>query len=332
MPYRLDYKYYQRRFHIPLRTAHGDWDIREGLLIRLEDAEGKTGYGEVAPVPGFTTESMEDAKAWLGQNQKIDTVTIGRIPSRLPCVRVALEWARMQIQGIMPSPEGGTVRVAALLPAGPSAVATIEKAQLAGHTAFKWKMGVMLAWEEMAILKDLIDRLKPGDQLRLDANGGLNHQEARLWMDHLSGCPIEYIEQPMGVRHLKTLWDLADYFPTPIALDESVSSFDDLRRAVDLEWPGYLVVKPVLLHRLEAFLAWRETVAARLVYSSAFETGIGYELCLHLATSDRRSNHAAGFGTTVLFEEDGLNHYQAVGQLSWTPLDPSSKDRLWNRL
>lgn len=42
-PYRLP-------FRTPLRTAHGPWTEREGILLRIVAADGRVGYGEIAPI------------------------------------------------------------------------------------------------------------------------------------------------------------------------------------------------------------------------------------------------------------------------------------------
>jgi O-succinylbenzoate synthase len=46
-----------------VRTAHGRWTVREGLLVRIERPDGTVGYGEAAPVPGFGSETVEADEA-----------------------------------------------------------------------------------------------------------------------------------------------------------------------------------------------------------------------------------------------------------------------------
>ena len=42
----------------PLTITH-----RDGALVRMEDAEGHVGWGDVAPLPGFSAESLAEACA-----------------------------------------------------------------------------------------------------------------------------------------------------------------------------------------------------------------------------------------------------------------------------
>ena len=55
MKYLFDFHYYKRNFKNPLRTSHGLWKTREGIIIRLENTEGKISYSEIAPIPFFQT-------------------------------------------------------------------------------------------------------------------------------------------------------------------------------------------------------------------------------------------------------------------------------------
>ncbi|PSR16406.1 hypothetical protein C8255_17945, partial [filamentous cyanobacterium CCP3] len=57
----LAVRQYRRRFLKPLHTAHGLWIWREGLLVRLQDSLDRVGYGEIAPIPWFGSETLEEA-------------------------------------------------------------------------------------------------------------------------------------------------------------------------------------------------------------------------------------------------------------------------------
>ena len=50
MSYRFEFRPYHRRFRQPVRTHHGDWQVREGLILKLTDEDGCSGFGEVAPL------------------------------------------------------------------------------------------------------------------------------------------------------------------------------------------------------------------------------------------------------------------------------------------
>lgn len=61
----LEWKRLVRRFRVPLRTATGEYAVRESIVVRLTDSAGRAGYGEVAPWPGFPVETLDAAEAQL---------------------------------------------------------------------------------------------------------------------------------------------------------------------------------------------------------------------------------------------------------------------------
>ena len=60
-----DFKLYS--YKIPLRKTlklkSVSIDSREGLILKIFDSDGNCGFGEIAPLPGFSRENLEEAKA-----------------------------------------------------------------------------------------------------------------------------------------------------------------------------------------------------------------------------------------------------------------------------
>jgi O-succinylbenzoate synthase len=64
-PCRLEFRRYRLPFRAPLRTAHGRWALREGFLVRVDRADGNSGFGEAAPVPGFPGSGVDEIEGAL---------------------------------------------------------------------------------------------------------------------------------------------------------------------------------------------------------------------------------------------------------------------------
>ncbi|MGL5795420.1 MAG: o-succinylbenzoate synthase, partial [Waterburya sp.] len=65
--FKFKFELYQYRFKQPLRTSHGVWQVREGIIISLIDQNGKTTQGEIAPLPWFGSETIAQAVEFCQQ-------------------------------------------------------------------------------------------------------------------------------------------------------------------------------------------------------------------------------------------------------------------------
>ncbi len=94
MSYSFCFRLYQRRFRQPLITSHGVWKVREGIIIRLSDRSGNVGWGEIAPVPWFGSESLAQAIAFCQElGSEVSEEVIASIASDLPASRFGFESA-----------------------------------------------------------------------------------------------------------------------------------------------------------------------------------------------------------------------------------------------
>ena len=115
MTHRFQFRRYKLPFRLPVRTAHGVWVEREGVLVRLEDEAGRVTYGEAAPIPDFGTETVDEVEAACRElGQIVDDARLDTVAANLGCLRNALAAARHEATAALHKYLG----VAALLPAG----------------------------------------------------------------------------------------------------------------------------------------------------------------------------------------------------------------------
>lgn len=322
----LAYKPYRRAFRTPLRTAHGDWAMREGVILRLVRDDGTVGYGEVAPLAWFGTENVETALRFLAlKRQEPDTP----VPAELPCTRFALDAAA----GLLDSAAAHTFHTAGLLPAGEKAPAVAESLLAGGYTTFKWKIGLEAQDVEQRVAMQLFRLLHERGILRLDANAALDRETTESWLHFLSDYPVEYLEQPMPPEAEDDLAVLAERYVVPIALDESIAggrSLDEVAR----HFPhSPFILKPALLGPVNHYLNWRDRYPQqRVVYSSTFETAIGTESALRLAALDPHCAEAVGFGTFDAFEDDGLTLHKPGPTLAIGTVTDDHCEAIWKQL
>jgi O-succinylbenzoate synthase len=331
MEFRFAFRRYSLAFRKPVRTSAGTWSAREGVYVRLERPDGAVGFGEAAPVPAFGRESVDEIEvACRAFGDRVGSDIIAQVPANLCTLQNALGSA---VGGVSDAPRHTSLGVAALLPAGRSALDDAPPKAEAGFRVFKWKVGVGAPDDEMAILDDLLGSLPGGSTVRLDANGAWDRRTAGKWLAYSSDRPIEFVEQPLapdsrGIED--SLSGLAGDYPVPIALDESIAGEGDISHWLDLGWRGYFVIKPSLLGNSHGALARLSGAHARIVFSSALETGMGAQAALRVAFAWPAKLPALGFGVWPLFSDPAFDGPAAAPFIRIEDVDRISPEALWN--
>jgi O-succinylbenzoate synthase len=331
MDFQFSYRRYSLPFREPVRTSRGIWLKRDGLYIRVERSDGTVGFGEAAPVPGFGGETVDEAEAGCRSlGFKAGDEALSRVPRNLRSLRNALALA---IGGVSDAPRRENMGVAALLPSGRAALAAAPAKADAGFRVFKWKVGIGQPDDEMGLLDDLVGALPGGSRLRLDANGAWDRRTAEKWLDYTAARPIEFVEQPVAHGEKSAddcLLGLSADYPTPIALDESISDDEDVGRWLDRGWKGYFVVKPAIVGGIRQTLGRLARAHARVVFSSALETGIGAQAALRLAFAWPGKVASLGFGVWPLFTDPRFDGPAAVPFLRVEDVNRIDPAALWS--
>jgi O-succinylbenzoate synthase len=315
MVYGLQFRPYRLPLKQSLRTARGAWSAREGTLVRLHDADGRVGFGEIAPIPWFGTETLAEAgEVCRKLGDKVTEEQLAAVPARFGCVRFALAAARAEVERVdlnapQPAKRAGisathpTARlpVTALLPAGRDVLAVLPTKLEAGYLSFKWKVGVGAIDDELGIFDDLLAMLPAYTKLRLDANGAWDRRAAAKWLARCAERPVEFVEQPVGPQDESTLLGLAEDYPVTLALDEAVTGLVAAQHWHELGWRGVFVIKPALAGPLGELAAWIANSKADVVLSSAIETAVGRAAILRTALTLPLTTRALGFGIGEVF-------------------------------
>ncbi len=262
---------------------------RASILVEIELASGHTGLGEAAPLPGLSSDSLDDAAAAIAAFAAAAT-TAGTPDALLasvhsPSARFALETALLSARSATTHQtlaELLTTRPASQLPCAvvvddPDAA---RRAIAAGARCLKIKVGPTGDLDRVVA----IHHAAPGTPLRIDANRTWSRALTRPLLHALADLPIEFVEEPCPDAHEL----LTGPLPCAIALDESLVTLTAAQLALALQSPGLaaLVLKPTLLGGLHACiaLAARATAAGKqVVVTHALEGPIGTAACAELA-------------------------------------------------
>ncbi len=154
----------------PLKVGNKTLNRREGLIIELTNENGQVGLGEIAPLPGFSKESLKAAKA---QTLRLRRNILGKIipfkltSGLLPSVRFGVESAIEDL--LKPSKESKRIPVNAYLAGSEKTICREGKHLLKrGFTTFKVKIGHNLQTDVKKVIA-LRKALGKKVRLRLDA-------------------------------------------------------------------------------------------------------------------------------------------------------------------
>ena len=309
MNYQFAFRPYQHPFRQPLITSHGIWKVREGIIIRLTDNVGRVGWGEIAPLPWFGSETLTEAVAFCRHlDEKVTEEIIAAIPPQLSASQFAFESALFSLSPrlpVSPSPRQGYSH---LLPTGEVALTAWKVAWDKGGRTFKWKIGVSAIEEEIKLCEKLVRILPTGGKLRLDANGGLSWDEANDWLKICDRLGIvEFVEQPLAPQQLDLMLELSGKYSTPVALDESVATLVQLQECYQRGWRGIFIIKAAIAGSPQRLRQFCRQYQIDAVFSSVFETSIGRKAALCLAAELSHPNRALGFGVNHWFRENEEN-------------------------
>lgn len=308
---------YSLPFLGPIQTARGSFTERRGHLMRLRCEDGREGFGEAAPWPGFgtcpsrLTTALDACIALLAeQPMPLDDIeSLQRWLDRQalpPEARCALELGALDLLA-----QGQQTPLACLLAANAprprvavcAVVSDADDARVAltqGFSALKVKVGAAPFDRDLERLQRIRDAVPAKTGLRADANGAWDAEQASRSAESLAALNLEWLEQPVPSSDVAGLGRVRAQGHVKIAADEAVATHGAAviaQRAADV-----LVIKPMFVGGL--LPAWRiaqQASAAGLqsVISSAWESAVGRLGCLHLAAALPVLNHACGLASPL---------------------------------
>ena len=322
-------------YQLPLRRAltvkDRTIDTRQGLLIRMETDTGAHGWGDAAPLPGFSRESLEEARAEAVclANSLPGIEILPPAPGRpwafaqwaqaqrlSPSVRFGLETAALNAlavgqangwAGWFSEAPGSMVRLNGLVAGPPEGQCEAARAlREAGFTTIKLKVGRAPVEEEIERVRAVRKAVGDEVRLRLDANRAWDWDTVVRFGRAVERCGIETIEEPL--RDPAGMDAFAKTTGLPVALDETLL---ECGAAGLPAWKGAaaVVLKPTLLGGIAAALdiAWRaKELGMAAIVSGCFESGVGLAALAELGGAMGPEDRAMGLQTYDWLAEDLL--------------------------
>lgn len=198
----------------------------------------------------------------------------------------------------------------------------IEEKLQQGFHCIKLKIGVH--WEqEYQILKKLRARFSSSRlELRVDANGGFNFEQAKKVVEQLHQLEIHSIEQPIKTGQIDRMAALCAFTPVPIALDEELIGvfYQEEKEAILQQIkPQYLILKPSLVGGISGSDEWiglAEKYQVGWWITSALESNIGLNAIAQY-TFTKNPKIPQGLGTGGLFTNNLPSQLYLRGDELW---------------
>ncbi|WP_439239885.1 o-succinylbenzoate synthase [Lonepinella sp. BR2474] len=278
---------------------------REGLLVQVVCGEHE-GWGEIAPLPEFSQETLEQAQQqaidWLSRWDKARSCN-EKLPLNdeevYPSVAFGLSCALAELKGKLG--EQGNYQTAPLCYGDPDELYE-PLDQMQGEKVAKIKVGMYEANRD-GLIADMLLEAIPDLHLRLDANRSWTPVKAAMFAKYVKPeyrSRIQFLEEPCKTREESR--QFAAETGIAIAWDESVREPDFVVQAEPNV--AAIIIKPTLVGSIEKCVRLIEQAHAcglKAVISSSIESSFGLTQLARLA-QQYTPNMVPGLDTLDLME------------------------------
>lgn len=254
--------------------------IRDGFLVCLEQ-DGKQGWGEIAPLPEFSRETLPEAQAcaiaWLSAWCK------GENPaeSELPSVAFGISCALAELAETLP--QAANYRAAPLCNGDPDDL-ILSLNEMEGEKVAKVKVGLYEAVRDGIVVNLLLEAI-PDLKLRLDANRSWTPAKAESFAKYVNPQwrdRIAFLEEPCKTPAESLAF--SQETGISIAWDETVR--DDGFEIKPQAGVTAIVIKPTLvgsLERCQSLVSQAHALGLEAIISSSIESSFGLSQLARIA-------------------------------------------------
>ncbi|WP_320815545.1 o-succinylbenzoate synthase [Flavobacterium sp.] len=288
------YKKYTLNFKRPSETSRGILIEKETWFLIVEES-GKIGIGECGILRTLSIDDRPDYEAklkWVCANIHLGKDTLWDALIEFPSIQFGVEMAFLSLASKTPFelfPSEFTLgkqsmEINGLVWMGSTSFMKeqIEEKLAQGFRCIKLKIGAIDFDKEMELLHFIRQNFDAQTiEIRVDANGAFELNEALSKLKQLTGFELHSIEQPIEKNNTDSMAELCKVTPLPIALDEElIGVFGVENKEVLLTKikPQYIILKPSLVGGFKGTLEWisiAEKLNIKWWITSALESNIG---------------------------------------------------------
>lgn len=288
------YHKYILDFKRPSGTSRGVMTEKETWFIVLEQ-DGKKGIGECGILRGLSIDDRSDYEEklqWTCNNIHLGKDQLWEALIDFPSIQFGVEMAFQSLVSetpflLFPSDfTNGTksILINGLVWMGEEAFMKqqIEEKLAQGFRCIKLKIGAIDFDKELQLLRFIRQHFTPDQvEIRVDANGAFDENEALNKLFQLSEFKLHSIEQPIQKNHTDSMTELCKTTPFPIALDEEligVFTLPEKEQLLEKIKPQYIILKPSFVGGFRGTQEWISLAEKHKIgwwITSALESNIG---------------------------------------------------------
>ena len=288
------YKKYILNFKHPSGTSRGVMTEKETWFLLLEE-DGKIGIGECGILRTLSVDDRPDYESklqWVCENIHLGKDKLWEELIEFPSIQFGVEMAFLSLVSktpfdLFPSEftEGKkNMSINGLVWMGEEQFMKeqIEEKLAQGFSCIKLKIGAIDFEKELGLLRFIRQNFDAETiEIRVDANGAFNSNEALSKLNQLNEFELHSIEQPIRANQIQEMKLLCQQTPFPIALDEEligVFGIEKKQKLLEEIQPQYIILKPSLVGGFKGTLEWisiAESLNIGWWITSALESNIG---------------------------------------------------------
>jgi O-succinylbenzoate synthase len=285
---------YLLHFKQPSGTSRGILTHKETWFIILEE-NGKKGIGECGILRGLSADDRPDYEEklqWTCENIHLGEQKLWEELLEFPSIQFGIEMAFLSLKSENPfilfpskftSGEKSIV-INGLVWMGDEVFMKrqIEEKITQGFTCIKLKIGAIDFDKELHLLRFIRQNFDEKTiEIRVDANGAFDENEALDKINQIAGFKLHSIEQPIQKNHTDMMSVLCKNTILPIALDEEligVFLLAEKEQLLQKIRPQYIILKPSFVGGFRGTLEWisiAEKFNIGWWITSALESNVG---------------------------------------------------------
>ncbi|GAB5408206.1 MAG: dipeptide epimerase [Balneolaceae bacterium] len=339
----LRYFKYRTPFKKPFKTSLGLFTHREGIILVYKENEIQA-FGEVAPLPGFSSESLTQVETVLIQNKKFlvggfkdgnaeQVINVLDQIHEFPSLSYGLDTLQHDLKAkkqykslstLLFNKEASPIicnTTVGIQSKKETITALINKLSK-GFSTVKIKVGSDFNSE-----KEILEEIRkefPLVKIRIDANQAWNEKSAIKNLQGFSKYNIEYCEQPVTANDIQALKKVTHSSDIKIAADESLGNKMRAKQLIEQNCCDLIIIKPALIglfNTINVTKQLAETHDMEVVFTTLLDGIIGRKTSAILASGLGSKKYAHGLATGSLLSEQNVSNNIEQGAYHFSNFD-----------